>query len=346
MVCSTVIITLSTVWKEFKEVPVADYLVRATFEGPRSATLRTLPKTFGDFTLDWSKNVERFEFEQGWYDPENPPKAIPAQDEDYPMSWYHLDAVVCVQENENKYEEADKRLARLEALFRVFRPGDVAIRRYNVWPLDESARRRPLGFSDFDLDLDLDYKPPPPESFRRYSGPFDYEEYKLDDEGLELFAKFYENHWPETAESEPLYVAIARFSSACEKWTLADRLIDLMIGLEALFGERNEITYKIALRTASFLYPPGEERTDAFYKIKRIYEERSNLVHGRKLELETKSKIGHKDVEEFEDLVRRAIMKLLCLFKTEHKKWAQIFRKEENKKLLDEMLFLRNTFTF
>ena len=107
----------------------------------------------------------------------------------------------------------------------------------------------------------------------------------------------------------PLYIATTRFSSSYDKRTLADRLIDLMIALEALLGSQTETTYKIALRFACLLHAPGEARKNAFRSIKIIYGERSKIVHGDRLEPE----YTETQVDNFEGAVRRLIGKFLEL---------------------------------
>ncbi|MDO8635819.1 MAG: HEPN domain-containing protein, partial [Dehalococcoidia bacterium] len=127
---------------------------------------------------------------------------------------------------------------------------------------------------------------------------------------LAKFKDFYNQYFDIIKSKEmPLYIAINRFSSSYDKRTLADKLVDLMIAMEALLGSQTEITYKIALRFAYLLYPPSEDRKDAFRRIKKVYSERSKLVHGDRLE----PKYTETQVDNFEDEVRRLIIKVLEL---------------------------------
>ena len=78
-----------------------------------------------------------------------------------------------------------------------------------------------------------------------------------------------------------------------------------MIAVEALLGSQSDIAYKIALRFSCLMYPQGEARELAFEKIKKVYDERSSIVHGDKLDL----RYTNDEVNNFEGEVRRLIIK-------------------------------------
>ena len=81
-----------------------------------------------------------------------------------------------------------------------------------------------------------------------------------------------------------------------------DRAIDLAIALEILYmnADRDEHSYKIALRAARFLYGPGEQRHEAFRRIRRLYDMRSSMVH--RGSASDKWRVGGTDVTAY-DLV-------------------------------------------
>lgn len=64
-----------------------------------------------------------------------------------------------------------------------------------------------------------------------------------------------------------------------------DRLINCMIAIEALFGGRNELKYRISHRVASLLGKNDGSREEIFTTMKKLYDKRSDIVHGRKTEL-------------------------------------------------------------
>lgn len=78
-------------------------------------------------------------------------------------------------------------------------------------------------------------------------------------------------------------LALRRFDMAYSRELDEDRLIDYWIALEALFlkrEERQELSYRAALRMARFLGSSPDERVQIFHKVKRSYSVRSSVVHG------------------------------------------------------------------
>ena len=185
----------------------------------------------------------------------------------------------------------------LEGLLRMFQPGEVSVRRHGVWRVHEGGKLTPTWyFSRYD------FKPAKPPT----DGLHDRLDYPLDDDTLACLIQFIDGHWAVLDKIPPfLRTAIARFNSSYERRDPADRLIDLVIALEALFGdgESGSITYKVAMRGASWLHAPGSERCTSFGTLKKCYRERSSVVHGG----------SGKDlrVDELEGMVRASLRKLL-----------------------------------
>jgi hypothetical protein len=84
--------------------------------------------------------------------------------------------------------------------------------------------------------------------------------------------------------AKPLSIAIRRQGNALLREKVDDRIIDLCIGLEALCGDRGEVTYKLRMRVAALLTitarTEGLTTKDLINGVKRIYDLRSRLVHG------------------------------------------------------------------
>ena len=102
--------------------------------------------------------------------------------------------------------------------------------------------------------------------------------------------------------------AFARFNSSYEKRAEADRLIDLIIALEGLFGDGNPggVTFQVALRCAFWLKPPGDDRETLFRTIKRAYNTRSDTVHARQDKAP-----DEKQLDELEGIVRECLLRFL-----------------------------------
>ncbi len=58
----------------------------------------------------------------------------------------------------------------------------------------------------------------------------------------------------------------------------------LWSGIEAIFSIKGELIYRISLVAASLLAPRGEKRVDQFYEFKKLYNLRSQAVHGEPME--------------------------------------------------------------
>lgn len=60
-------------------------------------------------------------------------------------------------------------------------------------------------------------------------------------------------------------------------------LARLWSGIEALYGIKSELVYRISILSASLLEPRGEKRRSRYAEVKRLYDARSKAVHGDKL---------------------------------------------------------------
>ena len=103
-------------------------------------------------------------------------------------------------------------------------------------------------------------------------------------------------------------VPISRFASAIGRSTPGEAILDLAIALESLFGDSDAeaTSYKVRLRAAAFLEPPGERRAYIYRILKRTYQRRSRIVHGG-------SVFARDDelVAETTLVVRNALVKML-----------------------------------
>lgn len=76
-------------------------------------------------------------------------------------------------------------------------------------------------------------------------------------------------------------LALRRFNYGYERKRPEDRLIDYMIGFEALLlGEEQELRYKLALRGSALLGRNSDERERTFNELHEAYKQRNKIVHG------------------------------------------------------------------
>lgn len=114
--------------------------------------------------------------------------------------------------------------------------------------------------------------------------------FKLDDD----LSKTLIRRWPDSAWvakrlfaspsplSAPLRIALERFNSSFERLVLTDRLLDLIIALEALCSKENDaVSYRVSLRVAALVGRDAAERDSVFELVADSYSERSGLAHGR-----------------------------------------------------------------
>lgn len=117
----------------------------------------------------------------------------------------------------------------------------------------------------------------------------------------------------------PVSIAMRRLGSASLRGSFDDQIIDLCIGLEALCGDRGEVTYKLKMRVAALLAitgrTGGRTTADLMSGVKRIYDLRSRLVHGDEagkygsVTFEDGSEVSTLDL--LTELVRSAVLSIL-----------------------------------
>jgi hypothetical protein len=102
-------------------------------------------------------------------------------------------------------------------------------------------------------------------------------------------------------------IAWKRFDSYYSRLDDQDAFIDLMVALEAAFGDGGEaIRYKIALRTACFLEQDDKSRKAAYKFVTEAYTKRSGVLHGS---LEARE-WASANLDGLEGLVRRTLIGL------------------------------------
>ncbi|MFQ5976746.1 MAG: hypothetical protein ACE5OZ_01290 [Candidatus Heimdallarchaeota archaeon] len=126
--------------------------------------------------------------------------------------------------------------------------------------------------------------------------------YTLADADIPAFQSFWREFkgYPDNRDYRPLNIAIRRLNYAAERTRAEDKLIDYMIGLEALFlNQDQELRYKLALRVAAYL---NSNRSDTFQAVYAAYGLRNKLVHGSK-----QVDIDQALSEKIDDYLRKAI---------------------------------------
>lgn len=295
-----------------------EYVVRASLDmdigwmdgarpGVTSARVPTnLPRNFGEFMLNNSPNDLLYLDDIDWFDPENRPE-LPTENFLFPRTLFYIEFRIEVDNPDDRYLVADEKLERLEALMRLFQVGYISVRRDGIYVVtDEGVKNPPGSFRHWfnqELAKSMNVKPIP---YRRdQMSSFDFE-----DDRFENFIAFFETNWKMSSE-KPFLIPLVWFSKSYEAIMPADRLVALLISLESIFGEIGETTYKIATRCSCFIYPPGEARQKTSERLKKLYGERSRILHGDRLNLVG---VSNEDIDNLEEYSRQALAKLLTLY--------------------------------
>lgn len=105
-----------------------------------------------------------------------------------------------------------------------------------------------------------------------------------------------------------LKIAIGRFNSSYGEG-FEDRLLDQMIALESLYlGDDKELGYKLALRAAFLLGRGKKERKQIFERLRRAYNDRGKVVHGKRLSHDLR-----ETVVNTEEYLRQSIRRFMKL---------------------------------
>ena len=252
--------------------------------------MSTLPISMGGFRLEGSPNAGIYFGEVLGFDPELD------IDREYPIS------PLLVELEGHQATDAgslvalvDREFETFELLLRLFQPGSISVRRHGFVRDTETGR----------MWVSWNADPLKPNVVPLYPAS----EYHIHDDNIWSFLKFFN----EFSDAMPrmgasVQLALSRFNSSYERRELVDRLIDLVIALEALFndGDPGSVTFKVALRSACWLKPPGDERVRLFHAIKKAYGTRSAAVHGRGGSSPTDDQLN-----ALEDTVRACLVKYL-----------------------------------
>lgn len=90
-------------------------------------------------------------------------------------------------------------------------------------------------------------------------------------------------HWPSPFQAaSPLREALNRLWRTYELQAWTDTIVDLTIAIEALLSpsDRQELSYRVSLRSAQLLGEKGEPSADIYRLVRLMYEIRSKTVHG------------------------------------------------------------------
>ncbi len=151
--------------------------------------------------------------------------------------------------------------------------------------------------------------------------------YHLSRDHIESFKEFYVDLSSKSANLDGnkeriINLAIKRFNNSYERADHEDRLIDLIIGFEALLlPEKDELGLRLALRTAVMLEQDAGKRQDIYLNVKAAYRLRSDIVHGesvgRSIKVGTSNIVLENFVDKIQRYASRSILAMLDALQTQ-----------------------------
>ena len=163
--------------------------------------------------------------------------------------------------------------------------------------------------------------------------------YVLSNEELSKFLEFWKSYqMARKLKRKKIGIAMRRFNFSYEKQAPEDKLIEYIIGFEALLlpGVSQELGYRLALRGSNLLGGNPGERKRIFLELKKGYDVRCDIVHSGITEKSVK--IGVEEiyldglVNILEDHLRDAIRRFLVLSISQAKDESEVIN------MLDEQI--------
>ena len=113
-------------------------------------------------------------------------------------------------------------------------------------------------------------------------------------------------------------LAVNRLNGCLMRTDTADAILDGTIGLELLLGDdqNQSLSYKLRMRAAALALlrkEPGHSAAEIASKVKRLYEARSAIVHGRR---KKRSKVASEPADsryEYERLTASDLLRFVLV---------------------------------
>ena len=219
--------------------------------------------------------------------------------------------------------EAKTRINELISLLRVFKNGDLRIGGLYYYADSNKIKR-------------INYEPIDAYSSKKFT---------IQEEEIEEIKKFLEKAskcFPNIEKKDFFDRSITRFSYAIEKDDNIEKILDLVISLEALliFGSA-ESTLKISQRSSILTSENDDEIIENFHFVKICYGFRSGIVHeGKERSLHEYAEMKKKGIaERLEGLVRDIIKKMISFSQFPEN---EILNHERLTEHVDDLLLNRN----
>jgi len=211
------------------------------------------------------------------------------------------------------------------SVLRLLKPGNL---NYNtVYPRPTSWTFFPQGFSSFFTDRQTTFGAT----------------YHLEKNDIAKLLKLWNEYKKYMKiKTSGIDLAMRRFGFGYNRMRQEDRLIDYLISFEALVlpSDRQELSFKLALRTSMLVAKNIRQRTKVFALMKKAYNIRSQIVHGAEIKLPIIIENADYNLKELIDMVesslRSAIINFIQILKTK-KKHSEVISFLDNKAISAKM---------
>ena len=162
---------------------------------------------------------------------------------------------------------------------------------------------------------------------------------KLERTEIETFRSFWARIrkflYQDVQSMGPIGVALTRFESSYSRRYLVDKLLDLIIAMEALFGKDSELSFRISQRAALLLFADADEESkiECQDTIRTLYKKRNKIVHGGSF-----PEVTFDEIRKLKEYVRKGITVIVSLWQKSACDDIQAFHKALRKEL-DKIVF-------
>jgi len=266
---------------------------------------RHIPTDIGPFLLDKSPNTLYYLAQQGYgYDLLSDNECIDLDglppNTNFPNSIYYIQTSIEIGDDENPDSYSEDIFNKFEAILRLFQRGGIYVRRVfgEGMVINDT-------YSNWAIRTDIEQIPIKPQIKPLYPR----KSYKFDDETIESFKLFFPKYWPIIFNKPmPIWAAIYRFSLSYERRTLGERMAELMLSMEPIFGnylpQFTEIAsnFSKCVRASSLITEPIMDY------VNNLFSKRKQILYDGSWGNDPRN-IDYAD--QLEDLLREAILKLL-----------------------------------
>jgi len=264
-----------------------------------------IPTNIGSFLLDKSPNALFCLAQQGLgYELLSDDGCINLDglppNNDFPSTIFYIQTNIEIGDDQNPDSFSEDVFTKFEAMLRLFQKGGICVRRV-------FGQGIILNDTDFNWGICTDFEQIPikPQIKTVYPRKI----YQFDDETIVNYKVFFSKYWPIISNKpEPIWGSLYRFSLSYERRTLRERMAELMLAMEPIFGDYKPQFTEIASNFSQSICAPNLIPDQIKEFLNDLFSRRKQILYDEGWENDPRN-IDCAD--QLEDLLREAITKLL-----------------------------------